>query len=220
MKHQAVQDDSITPRAIQYDLFGEIEAAEEARVSAAQYASSAAGRFLTETPWPGLIGWWLHSDEVERKLDRGEAKASFRRGPTGAPGWAWAIWRDGLRFEAGDTWQGWDQRPRWCIPWEQLHRVRDAHPWVTAKLRQLADGRGQPNSIGWRWWTDPFALHPDGWHSSYLSSKQTGMTAARGPRTHTSTDSKRGDSRLVLSSRPALWSNRRAAEGRRCTSAR
>ena len=172
MKHQAVQDEATTPRAIQYDLFGEIEAAEEARASAAQHASSAAGRFLTETPWPGLIGWWLHSVEVERKLDRGEAKASFRRGPTGAPGWAWAIWRDGLRFEAGDTWQGWDQRPRWCIPWEQLHRVRDAHPWVTAKLRQLADGRGQPNSIGWRWWTDPFALHPDGWHSSYLESEQ------------------------------------------------
>jgi hypothetical protein len=157
---------------IQYDLFGEMEAAEKSAEAAARAQSAAARSFLTDTPWPDLIGWWLHSEAIESKLDRGEAKASYRKGPGGKPGWAWAIWRDGLRFEAGDSWQGWDQRPRWCIPWAELRRLRDAHPGVTAQLRALAGGRGHPNSVGWRWWTDPFVLHPDGWDSSYVEAEQ------------------------------------------------
>lgn len=146
--------------AIQYDR------------ASAQAASAAACTFLTETPWPDLLGWWLHPDVIEARLDRGEAKASYRRGPGGKPGWAWAIWRDGLRFEAGDTWQGWGHRPRGCIPWQELHGLREAHPELPTQLRALADGRGLPNSLGWRWWTDPFAMHPDGWDSSYLEDEQ------------------------------------------------
>lgn len=157
---------------IQYDLFGEMEAAEKAAQTAARAQSAGARSFLTETPWPDLLGWWLHTEAIESKLDRGEVKANYRRGPGGTPGWAWAIWRDGLRFETGDSWQGWDQRPRWCIPWTELRDLRDSHPEVTAKLRTLAGGRGHPNSVGWRWWTDPFVLHPDGWDSTYLEAEK------------------------------------------------
>lgn len=156
----------------QYDIFGEVEAAEMAAYSAAEAASVAARSFLTETPWPDLLSWWLHPQLIEARLDRGEAKASYRRGAGVKPGWAWAIWRDGLRFEAGDTWQGWGGRPRWCIPWHELHRLPEAHPEVTARLRALADGRGRPNAIGWRWWAVPFTLHADGWHSSYFEHEQ------------------------------------------------
>ena len=79
---------------------------------------------------------------------------------------------DGLRFEAGDTWQGWNHRPRWCIPWPELRRLRAAHPEATAQLHALAVGRGHPNALGWRWWADPFSLRPDGWHSSYFDNEQ------------------------------------------------
>lgn len=157
---------------IQYDLFGEMEAAEKSAQAASGAMSAAARRFLTETPWPDLVGWWLHAEAIESQLNRGESKASYRRGPGDKPGWAWAIWRDGLRFEAGDTWQGWDHRPRWCIPWVEMRGLRESHPEVTAQLQALADGRGHPNSIGWRWWTDPFVLHSDGLHSSYLECEQ------------------------------------------------
>lgn len=162
----------MTAQMVQYDLFGEIEAAEQAAQRAARAASAAATAFLSETPWPDLISWWLHPQETQGRLEHGDTKAKFRRGPDGTAGWAWATWRDGLRFEAADTWQGWGHRPRWCIPWSQLHTLRDAHPAITAQLHALAAGRGHPHSVGWRWWTDPHALHPHGWHPSYLQSEQ------------------------------------------------
>lgn len=169
---KATRRNRLPANVIQDDLFGEVQAAEKTAQAAALVASAAARSFLTETPWPDLLGWWLRGDTIEANLDRGEAKASYRRGPNGNPGWAWAIWRDGLRFEAGDTWQGWNQRPRWCIPWPELRRLRAAHPEVTTQLHALAVGRGHPNGLGWRWWTDPFSLHPDGWHSSYFDDEQ------------------------------------------------
>lgn len=88
------------------------------------------------------------------------------------PGWAWATWNDGLRFEAGDTWLGWDARPRWCIAWATLHTLRDEYRGVTDRLQVLAAGRGHPCALGWRWWIDPHGLRPDGWHPSYLDSEQ------------------------------------------------
>ncbi|TXI56479.1 hypothetical protein [Mycolicibacterium mageritense] len=163
-------------RALQYDLFGDIEAAEKAEraadAAASAAASPAASAFLTETPWPALLAWWQHSDAIEARLDHGEVKACFRRGPGANPGWAWAVWRDGLRLESAETWQGWHQRPRWCIPWSQLRGMRDRHPAVTAQVRALAAGRGHPTSVGWRWWTDPHALRPDGLHMSCLEREQ------------------------------------------------
>lgn len=157
---------------IQYDLFGDLEAAHEAAAAAEREASAAARSFITETPWPGLLAWWLHSEVVESALDRGEVKASYRHGRGGGPGWAWAIWRDGLHFEAGDTWEGWNFRPRRCIAWAELRTIRRAHPEVTAQLQHLAVGRGHPKSAGWRWWADPFVLHPDGWSQQRLDSEQ------------------------------------------------
>ncbi|WP_454793786.1 hypothetical protein [Mycolicibacterium lutetiense] len=162
----------MTNQMIQYDLFGEIEATEKAAQRRARQATAAARAFLSETPWPDLIAWWVHPTATQSRLDQGEAKSSYRRGPDHAPGWAWGIWRDGLRFEAGDTWQGWGHRPRWCIPWSQLHEIRSDHPEVTAELAELAAGRGHPHSVGWRWWSDPFALHPHGWHPDYLESER------------------------------------------------
>ncbi|WP_441964494.1 hypothetical protein [Mycolicibacterium houstonense] len=162
----------MTAQMVQYDLFGEIEAAERSAQRAAHAASAAAITFLTETPWPDLISWWVHPEATQARLEHGDTMAKFRHGPDGTHGWAWAIWRDGLRFEAAETWQGWGHRPRWCIPWSQLHTLRDAHPEVTAQLQALCAGRGHPYSVGWRWWTDPHALHPHGWHPSYLHTEQ------------------------------------------------
>lgn len=155
----------------QYDLFGEIEAAELAASEQAATLSRSAARFLADTPWPQLLAWWLHPEPIQAQLDHGDCKASYRRGPNGTPGWAWAIWRDGLRFEAGDTWQGWQQRPRWCIPWAELHTLRSSRPDTTAQLATLAAGRGHPRAAGWRWWTDPHSLS-HGWHPDALQAEQ------------------------------------------------
>lgn len=157
---------------VQYDLFGEVEAAEHMKAAEARAASAAASQFLVETPWPDLLSWWLHGEMIEERLTRGEASASFRRGPGGGPGWAWAIWSDGLRYEAQETWQGFACRPRWCIPWVELRALRDAHPDVMARLQRLADGRGHPRSVCWRWWTDPYVLNSYGLHPSYLEGEQ------------------------------------------------
>lgn len=158
---------------VQLDLFGEIEAAELAEAAARDSAAMQAAAFLVETPWPDLLAWWIHTDATESRLDHGECKASYRRSPDGSPGWAWAIWRDGLRFEAGDSWSaagGWRHRPRCCIPWVELRAFRNAHPEVTARLQELAAGRGDPHARGWRWWIPPHGLRPDGMHESYVTS--------------------------------------------------
>ncbi|WP_313888747.1 hypothetical protein [Mycolicibacterium sp. CBMA 226] len=155
----------------QYDLFGEIEAAELAASTQAAARRASAMQFLAETPWPDLLAWWLHPDVIETQLDYGECKASYRRGRHGTPGWAWAIWRDGLRFEAGDTWQGWQHRPRWCIPWAELRTLRSSRPDTTAQLADLAAGRGHPRAAGRRWWTDPHSL-TQGWHPDALQAEQ------------------------------------------------
>ncbi|MGW0162195.1 hypothetical protein ACWDUN_23060 [Mycobacterium sp. NPDC003323] len=160
---------------VQLDLFGEIEAAELADAAARDSAAMQAAAFLVETPWPDLLAWWIHTDATESRLDHGECKASYRRSPDGSPGWAWAIWRDGLRFEAGDSWAaagGWRHRPRWCIPWVELRAFRNAHPEVTARLQELAAGRGDPHARGWRWWIPPHGLRPDGMHESYMEGEQ------------------------------------------------
>ena len=162
----------MTERVVQYDLFGELETAERSAESAAQARSVAASAFLADAPWPDLLGWWLYPDTIEAQLNHGETKASYRIGPNGSPGWAWAIWRDGLRFEGGDDWQGWSHRPRWCIPWTQLRSLRDDHPEVTAQLSLLSTGRGHPSSDGWKWWTVPAALRPDGLHPTHLDAEQ------------------------------------------------
>lgn len=157
---------------VQYDLFGEVEASERKALSASRVASAEATSFLVETPWPALIGWWLHPEAIESRIDGG---ANYRSGPNDTAGWAWATWRDGLRFESGQTWPGWDKRPRRCIAWAELHTLRDEHPHVTQRLQVLAAGRGHPHSQGWLWWTDPHILRPDGMHPDYLDSeKQAG----------------------------------------------
>jgi hypothetical protein len=157
--------------AVQYDLFGEIEAADKAAEAARRVRSAAASTFLAKTPWPELLGWWLHPSAIEAKLHHRETKASYRRGLADSSGWAWAISRDGLRFEPGETWQGWGHRPRWCIPWAGLHDLREAHPQITKRLAVLADGRGHPRSAGWRWWTDPRCL-TTGWHEDSLEAER------------------------------------------------
>lgn len=156
-------------KSLQYDLFGEIESAEQQALSAARAASAAAVSFLTDTPWPALLGWWLHPDAIESRINSGP---NARSGPHDTPGWAWAKWRDGLRFESETTWPGWDKRPRWCIPWAELHAHRAKHPHITTRLQVLADGRGHPCSRGWLWWTDPHALRPDDWNPDYLDSER------------------------------------------------
>lgn len=159
-------------QVVQYDLFGEVEASERAAALAGQALSADASAFLVGTPWPELLGWWLHPAAIEAMLTHGEAKASYRRAADGGPGWAWAIWRDGLRFESGQTWGGWSARPKWCIPWTELHRLRDGLQHITERLLILAEGRGNPRSVGWRWWMDPSALRPDGVHPETLSAER------------------------------------------------
>lgn len=162
----------VEAKVIQYDLFGEMEAAEKSAAEAARALSAAACAFLVETPWPDLLAWWAYPETIESRLTFGDTKASYRAAGDGDAGWAWAIWRDGLRFEAGDTWQGWNHRPRCCIAWDGLRGLRAANPDVTAQLDMLADGRGHPNSNGWRWWSDPHALNPRGLHPGLLEAEQ------------------------------------------------
>lgn len=160
--------------AAQYGLFGEIEEAEAAEAAEADRRRLDAIEFLT-SPWPSLLAWWCDPAEAERRVDHGEVKASYRRGRIGepdAPGWAWAVRPDGLRFERGDEWGGWFNRPRHYIPWVALHQLREAHPAALADLRTLAAGRGRPHSLGWRWYMAPHILTPWGWHPSYYASER------------------------------------------------
>lgn len=166
-KTPVLQQDAATA-VIQYDLFGEIESLENAIAAAASDAIA----FIIETPWPGLLAWWLFPEVVEARLDRGEVKANYRRGPDGNPGWAWAVWSDGLRFESGRVWKGWDHRPAWCIPWTELDRLRASRPEVTKQLQGLAADYGEPRSRSWRWWMDPAALHPGDRHPSHLETER------------------------------------------------
>lgn len=159
----------------QLDLFGEVEAAEQASARASEGRSRAANTFLA-SPWPDLLGWWGYPDVVEAQLHHGETEASKRSGPNGTPGWAWATWRDGLHFEGEACWSkagGWSHRPSWVIPWTELHALRDSRPDITQRILDLADGHGAVRrGYGWRWWAAPYTLTPWGWHPSYYEVEQ------------------------------------------------
>lgn len=163
----------------QLDLFGEIEAEEKRAAAELADVHRQAIEFLT-SPWPDLLDWWIDPEGsvIERRLDHGETKASFRHGRIGEPdwrGWAWSKWRDGLHFQAGDEWSaagGWWHRPSHVIPWATLHQLRDAHPDALGELRRLSAGRGTPWSIGWRWHACPFILTPWGTHPSWFEGER------------------------------------------------
>lgn len=154
----------MTPQ--QYDLFGEVAAAEEAAAAAADLRARDARTFLA-SPWTDLLGWWGHPEAIEALVDHGETKAAVNHA-----GWAYSIRPAGLHFERQETWGGWHHRPRHLIPWSELRAWRDAHPDVTAQIEALSAGRGHPRRLGWRWWGQPFALRGTGWHPSYYDAEQ------------------------------------------------
>jgi hypothetical protein len=127
--------------------------------------------FLT-SPWSGLLAWLIDPEATEALLHHGEVKASYRRNRAPDAGWAWAIWRDGLHYERGNTWGGWDHRPRSVIAWADLHAMRDAHPVEMAQIAALAEGRGHPRRAGWRWFMTPsIVTNWGGWHHDYYTSE-------------------------------------------------
>lgn len=153
---------------VQLDLFGEIEAAESAAEAKAADVRHQAHEFLTCEPWTDLLEWLLNPDRVEADLTHGETKAHLGKR------YAYAIWRDGLRFEQRDEWSlrgGWNCRPRHVIPWAELHALVDARPDLLAEIQRLAQGRLV--QVGWRWRMRPFILTIGGWHSSYLESERS-----------------------------------------------
>ena len=154
---------------LQYDLFGEIEAAEAAAALAADADSLAAAAFLASKSWGELLGWWLHPDAIEANIQHGEIKAGYSGADRGR--WAYAIRPDGLRFEAGDTWQGFSHRPRLCIPWAELHALRASRPDLTQELTELAAGHGHPRTFGWRWWLVPYSMGTI-WHPDYARAER------------------------------------------------
>lgn len=138
-----------------------------------------AHQFL-RSPWPDLLAYLVDPDGTEERIDYGEIKASFRREYPTAPGWAWAIWRDGLRFEPEGTWGGWNCRPRLCIPWADLRALIDSHPAQVARIRALAEGRGTPWGIGWRWFSMPLIFR-HGMHPSYYEGEREDGYYSTGP---------------------------------------
>lgn len=151
---------------VQLDLFGEVEAAESlAEVEAADVRRQAHD-FLTGEPWTDLLDWLLNPDRVEAQLTHGEACLG--------EDYAYAIWKDGLRFERRDEWSkrgGWHCRPRHVIPWAELHALADARPDLLAEIRRLAEGR--TTQAGWRWRMRPFILTiAGGWHPTYIDGER------------------------------------------------
>ena len=131
--------------------------------------------FLT-MPWPGLLGWVCDPDAIEANLDHGECKASYRVGRDDDLGWAWAVWKDGLHYERGDTWirgGGWSLRPRHVIKWTDLHALLDRHAAQVGQVKALAAGRGRPRGLGWRWFTDPYIISTPGAHPSNLEAERS-----------------------------------------------
>lgn len=133
-------------------------------------------REFLQSPWPDLLGYLVDPNGTERRIDYGECKASYS-GRTITPareGWAWAVWKDGLRFERGDSWiraGGWNHRPVHCIPWADLRALISSHPDEMAQIHTLADGRGTPHSLGWRWFRMPAIMRP-GMHPSYYEHER------------------------------------------------
>jgi len=135
---------------------------------------AAEAREFLQSPWPDLLDYLVDPDGTERRIDYGQIKASYSGGPEDDEGWAWAIWKDGLRFERGDSWcraGGWNHRPIHCIPWADLRALIDSHPAEMARIRELAEGRGTPYSLGWRWFMMPAIMRP-GMHPSYYESER------------------------------------------------
>jgi hypothetical protein len=126
-------------------------------------------KFL-QSPWPDLLAYLVDPDGTEARIKWGEVKASYRN-EVDDPGWAWAVWKDGLRFERGDTWGGWGERPRGRIAWSDLRSLIASHPVEMDQIRALADGRGTPHSLGWRWFMLP-SICCRGMHQSYYESER------------------------------------------------
>lgn len=153
--------------AVQLDLFGEVEAAEAATAAAEAEVCRQAVEFLT-SPWRDLLEWILDPDRVESRLDHGETKARC------GEGFAYAVWKDGLRFERRSEWSrggGWSRRPVHCIGWDELRATRDRQPDLVGKIHELAQGR--TDQSWWRWRMQPFIITiGSGWHRSYIDHER------------------------------------------------
>lgn len=121
-----------------------------------------------QSPWPDLLAYLVDPEYIESRLDYGEVKASL------GDEWAWSRWKEGLHFERREPWSdhgGWSHRPCGMIPWVALRDLIASHPAELAQIRALAEGRGTPRSLGWRWFMQP-AIMRTGMHHSYIEHER------------------------------------------------
>ena len=141
--------------ALQYDLFGEVQAAENADTQRRRDALTC----LIEAH-PNALELLLG----DRRPDTGEIKQGL------SGGWAYSRRKDGLYFEDQETWGraagAWYRRPAHRFGWDELDAIAAADPRVE-EIRAWATSLTQPDA--WRDRTRPFELWPvSSWHPSWI----------------------------------------------------
>ena len=134
----------------QPDLFGEVDAAHQARLRDALTC-------LIESV-PDALNLVLGV----RRLDRGEIKV----GKGGR--WAYSSRRPGLWFEGVGTWGGWYSRPRDLLTWDELDDLVAADP----RVEQVREWSESLTAIdAWKDRYRPFELWPNAerWHPSWIA---------------------------------------------------
>ncbi len=147
--------------AVQPDLFGEFDRAEEARLADAF-------RCLKE----------VVPEALEIVVRLAPWRAVSHRRPRSSGCWAYTVCHDGIRYEHVDEWWtnarargesfGWDRTPAKLVTWEELRtHLQDA----PARAKVCAWAEGLPASESSQL-SRPYELWPGpaNWHPSYVQS--------------------------------------------------
>lgn len=147
----------MSDQAVQLDLFGHVEAAEQAAIEDSRRQVVAALTCLRDSV-PMALEVVVH---LKRHQDRDDRK------PGKSGDWAFIVSHAGLRYEDVNTWGGWDSRPRNLFTWDRLADAIEQDP-RRAEVIQWA--RSLTVVDRWRDLYRPYELwvDPHTWHPSYI----------------------------------------------------
>lgn len=146
-----------TDHPLQLDLFGEVEAAEQAATDRAHRRQIDALTCLRDVV-PEALEVLVHLDYWRLKDDCG--------GPGNSGEWSYRIRKAGMDFVRHGTAGGWD-RGRDLITWDELRALLVDHP-LRDQVVTWSESLTHPDA--WRDRGRPFELwpHPERWHSDYI----------------------------------------------------
>lgn len=151
-----------TDQPVQLDLFGQVEATEQAAAADSVRRQIDALTCLRDSV-PDALHVLVHLDYWRRADDRGC--------PGNSGEWAYRIGRAGMDFVRKGTAGGWD-RGRALIAWDELRDLLAGHP-LRGQVVAWSESLTHPDA--WRDRGRPFELwpHPETWHPSYIEGDHT-----------------------------------------------